>query len=185
MVLIFAASISRADDARVEFNRQIRPLLADRCFRCHGPDARQRKGDLRLDTAEGATAKWDGAAAIIPRDPQASELLRRISADDETERMPPPGAGKALTPDEIQLLRRWIEQGAEYQPLWSFIPPTRPALPPVNDSTWAANEIDRFVLARLESQKIKPSAASDRVTLLRRLSLDLVGLAPTPSEVDA
>src|SRR5947207_1624167 len=92
--LVFRTSISRADDARVEFNRQIRPLLADKCFRCHGPDARQRKGDLRLDTAEGATAKRDGMAAIVPRDSSVSELIRRISADDETERMPPAGAGK-------------------------------------------------------------------------------------------
>lgn len=177
-------SISRADDTRVEFNRQIRPLLADRCFRCHGPDARQRKGDLRLDTAEGATAKRDGPAAIVPRDSSGSELIRRIAADDETERMPPPGAGKALTRDEIRLLRRWVEQGAEYQPVWSLIPPVRSALPSVANTAWPRNEIDLFVLSRLESHGIKPSAAADRITLFRRLFLDLVGLPPTPTDVD-
>ena len=185
VAVAMATSHSRADETHVEFNRQIRPLLADRCFRCHGPDARQRKGDLRLDTVEGATAKRDGTAAIVPRDSGASELIRRISTDDETERMPPPGAGKVLAPDEIQLLRRWIEQGAEYQPVWSLISPTRSGLPPVQDTAWPVNEIDRFVLARLESQRIKPSPAADRVTLLRRLSLDLVGLAPTPPELDS
>ena len=175
---------SAADDSRVEFNRQIRPLLSDRCFRCHGPDARHRKGDLRLDTAEGATAKRHGTAAIVPRDSAASELIRRVTADDESERMPPASAGKALSPDEVESLRRWVDQGAEYQPVWSLISPKRSALPSVKDAAWPRNEIDRFVLARLESQGIKPSLAADRVTLVRRLSLDLVGLAPTPSEVD-
>jgi mono/diheme cytochrome c family protein len=129
--------ITLADETRVEFNRQIRPLLSDRCFRCHGPDARQRKADLRLDTVDGATAKRDGTPAIVPRDSAASELIRRVATDDETERMPPPGAGKALSPDEVQLLRRWVEQGAEYQPVWSLIAPQRLAIPSVNDTAWA------------------------------------------------
>jgi len=185
LVFAFARSSCPAADTRVEFNRQIRPLLADRCFRCHGPDARQRKGDLRLDTAEGATAKRDGSAAIVPRDAQASELIRRITAGDEGERMPPLGAGKPLAPDEIQLLRRWVEQGAEYQPIWSLIPPTRASIPQVQMTAWPIHEIDRFVLARLESHGIAPAREADRVTLLRRLSLDLTGLAPTPLEVDS
>jgi hypothetical protein len=183
-MIALAATNSRGDDSRVEFNREIRPLLADRCFRCHGPDARQRKGDLRLDTAEGATAKRDGTAAIVPRDSAASELIRRITADDEAERMPPPGAGKPLSSDEIQRLRRWVDQGAEYQPVWSLIPPQRIAPPAVKDAGWPRNEIDQFILARLESQAFKPSRAADRITLVRRLYLDLVGLAPTLSQVD-
>ncbi len=139
---------------------------------------------MRLDTADGATAKRDETAAIVPLKPGESEVIRRVTAADETERMPPAGAGKALSPEEVQLLRRWIEQGAEYQPIWSLVPPVRAALPLVKDAVWPRNAIDRFVLARLESHGIAPSPAADRVTLLRRLSLDLVGLAPTPSEVD-
>src|SRR5262249_30694938 len=123
----------RADEARIEFNRQIRPLLSEKCFRCHGPDARQRKADLRLDTAAGATAKREGGAAIIPGKPDDSELIRRVTSDDEAERMPPPGAGKPISPEQSRLFRQWIAEGAEYQPHWSSIPPRRPALPPVKN----------------------------------------------------
>jgi hypothetical protein len=183
--LAYCASISQADEIRIEFNRQIRPLLADRCFRCHGPDARQRKADLRLDTAEGSSANREGTPAIVRGDSAASELFQRVAADDDTERMPPAGAGKRLSPDEIELLRRWIDQGAEYQPIWSLIAPKRAGLPSVKDAAWPRNEIDRFILARLESHGLAPSMTADRVTLIRRLSLDLIGLAPTTDEIDA
>jgi hypothetical protein len=174
-----------ADERRVEFNRQIRPLLSDRCFRCHGPDARQRKGDLRLDTDAGAKAKRDSGPAIVPGKPDDSELIRRVSSDDDTERMPPPGAGKPLSRDEIRLLRRWIAEGAEYEPLWSYLPPRRPRIPPVQAAAWPQNPVDRFILARLEAEGLVPSPAADRMTFVRRLSLDLLGLAPVPDPVDA
>jgi hypothetical protein len=176
---------TRADEPRVEFNRQIRPLLSNRCFRCHGPDARQRKADLRLDLEGAAKGKRDGEPVIIPGKPDDSELIRRTTSEDETERMPPPGAGKPLTRDEANLLRRWITEGAEYQPLWSFLPPRRPRMPSVRDARWPQNPIDQFVLARLEAEDLIPSPAADNVTLIRRLSLDLLGLAPAPGQVDA
>jgi hypothetical protein len=183
--LLSFGQFARADQARAGFNRQIRPILSEKCFRCHGPDVRQRKADLRLDIAAGTAAKRESGAAIVPGKPDESELVRRVTSEDEAERMPPPGAGKPLSPEQIHLLRQWIQEGAKYQPHWSSIPPRRPALPPVRDSAWPRNAIDRFILARLEVQGLAPSSAADRVTLIRRLSLDLVGIAPTPAEVDA
>ena len=190
--ILFAASlaaslshVSSANEPRVEFNRQIRPLLSDRCFRCHGPDARQRKAELRLDTDAGAKTKRDGEPAIVPGKPDDSELIRRITSDDETERMPPAGAGKPLSRDEIGLLRRWVVEGAEYQPLWSFLPPRRPRIPPVRDTAWPRTAIDQFILARLEAENLAPSPTADKVALIRRLSLDLLGLAPATEQVDA
>jgi hypothetical protein len=176
---------TRADVPRVEFNRQIRPLLSDRCFRCHGPDARQRKADLRLDVETAAKARRDGDPAIVPGKPDESELIRRVTSEDEAERMPPPGAGKPLTREEISLLRRWIAEGAEYQPLWSFLPPRRPRPPPVRNAGWPHNPIDQFILARLEAEKLVPSRAADKLALVRRVSLDLLGLAPAPADVEA
>jgi hypothetical protein len=176
---------ARADQPRVEFNRQIRPLLSDRCFRCHGPDARQRKADLRLDVEMSAKAKRDGEPALVPGKPDDSELFRRVTSDDDTERMPPPGAGKPLTREEIGLLRHWIADGAEYQPLWSFLPPRRPRPPPVHNTAWPQNPIDQFILARLDAEGLSPSPAADTISLVRRISLDLLGLAPVPEDVDA
>jgi len=170
---------------KVEFNRDIRAILSDKCFRCHGPDAGHRKAELRLDTAEGATADLGGFRAIAPRKPDESELLLRISTKDETERMPPPGAGEPLSEEEVALFRRWIEQGAEYQPHWSYLPPRRPAVPSVGDDTWPRNDVDRFILSRLEKEGIAPALEADRVTLIRRLSFDLTGLPPRPADVQA
>ncbi|MBI3861005.1 MAG: PSD1 domain-containing protein [Planctomycetia bacterium] len=178
-------SMLQAADAPVDFNRQIRPLLSDRCFRCHGPDGAQRKADLRLDSADGATAQRDGGAAIVPKDPAGSELIRRITSTDESEQMPPAEAGKPLSPEEIELLRRWIEQGAAFQTHWSLIPPRRSPLPRVGNSAWPVNEVDRWIMAKLEQAGLAPAPEADPVTLLRRLSLDLTGLLPTPAEVDA
>jgi hypothetical protein len=140
---------------------------------------------LRLDLEGAAKGKRDGEPVIIPGKPDDSELIRRTTSEDETERMPPPGAGKPLTRDEANLLRRWITEGAEYQPLWSFLPPRRPRMPSVRDARWPQNPIDQFVLARLEAEDLIPSPAADNVTLIRRLSLDLLGLAPAPGQVDA
>jgi len=163
---------------RVDFAREVRPILADRCFACHGPDAERRKADLRLDTPAGARA-------LVPGEPDASELYRRIASADPDERMPPPDSGKSLAPEEIEVLRRWIAEGAEWTEHWSFVPPRRPSLPAVARSGWPRGPIDALVLARLEAEGLGPAPDADRRTLIRRLSLDLAGLPPTPPEVDA
>ncbi|HEX5271069.1 MAG TPA: DUF1553 domain-containing protein, partial [Gemmataceae bacterium] len=165
--------------AAVEFNRDVRPILADACFPCHGPDKAKRKADLRLDTEEGA------AKVLTPGDPAKSELFRRVTARDNDERMPPPKSGRALTAAQIDALKRWIVEGARWQKHWSFIPPVRPPLPPVKSPARVRNGIDRFILARLERDGLAPSPEADRTTLLRRVTLDLTGLPPTPAEVDA
>ncbi len=187
-LLAVACATARAGEPRpdtVRFNRDIRPILSGVCFRCHGPDAARRKADLRLDTADGAFADLDGRHAIVPGDPEASELLYRISADDDTERMPPPQAGEALKPGQVALIRRWIEQGAKWEPHWSLVPPERPEIPAVKNPSWARNPIDRFIQARLEREGLSPSPEADRATLLRRVTLDLTGLPPEPGEIDA
>jgi hypothetical protein len=169
----------------VQFNRDIRPLLSDRCFYCHGPDEKNRKAGLRLDTFEGATKDRGGYRAIAPGKPDESELLRRVTAHDAGEVMPPPRAKKpAVTPQEAELLRRWIAQGAKYQGHWAFQPLASVAPPAVKNRQWARNEIDRFILARLERAGITPSPEADPRTLIRRLSLDLTGLLPQPVEVE-
>jgi hypothetical protein len=157
----------------IEFNRDIRPILSERCFSCHGPDAAQRQAGLRFDLQDGAKAVGD-------------EILRRVASVDPLERMPPPSSGKAqLSAHEIDLLRSWIAHGAPWQPFWSFIPPRRPDPPAVKDEEWLKNPIDRFILARLEREGLHPSAAADKRLLIRRVSLDLTGLPPTPAEVQA
>jgi hypothetical protein len=171
--------------ARVEFNRDIRPILSDACFRCHGPDRAKRKADLRLDLEEGAFADRDGERPIVPGDPDRSELYQRISSADAEEHMPPLGADRQLSPREVALVRRWIEQGARWQKHWSLIPPRRPSLPEVAESSWPSNPIDRFVLAALTSHGLAPSPEAAKTTLIRRVTFDLTGLPPTPAEVDA
>jgi hypothetical protein len=170
---------------RIEFNRDIRPILSDLCFHCHGPDAAKRKAKLRLDTEEGARADHDGVRALVPGDPGKSELLRRMITEDEKDRMPPTKLGRRLSPQQIALVKRWIEQGGQWQKHWSLIPSSRPELPHVTDKTWPRTGIDRFILARLEREGLKPAAEAERATLIRRVSLDLTGLPPTPAEVDA
>jgi hypothetical protein len=162
----------------VEFNHDIRPILSDICFKCHGPDQARRKADLRLDTEEGSRH------VLTPGKAAQSELYRRISATDDSERMPPPSSGRKLTAQQVELIRRWIEQGAKWQKHWSLIPPARSPLPRIA-STWPRNPIDAFILSRLDRDGLKPSPEADRTTLLRRVTLDLTGLPPTPAEVDA
>jgi hypothetical protein len=171
--------------AAVEFNRDIRPILADRCFQCHGPDKAKRKADLRLDTKEGAFADLGGYRALIPGNPGKSELYQRITAQEKEDRMPPVRSGRKLTKRQIDLIRRWIEQGARWQKHWAFLPPCRPALPRVKNPGWARNAIDYFVLDRLGREGLAPSPEADRTTLIRRVTFDLTGLPPTPAEVDA
>ncbi len=166
---------------KLEYNRDIRPILAENCFACHGPDSAARKADLRIDRRDAAVE----AGAIVPKDPDSSELVDRINSTDPKELMPPPATTKKLTPREKETLRRWIAQGAEYQPHWSLIPPKKPALPAVRDTAWVRNPIDRFVLAKLEANGLKPAPEADRRTLARRLSLDLTGLPPSVEMVES
>jgi hypothetical protein len=176
---------ARADE-KLSFNRDIRPILSDQCFQCHGPDERKREAGLRLDVKELAIRPAEsGVAAIVPSGPEQSGLVQRITSHDADELMPPPKSGKKLTPEQIELLQRWIAEGAEYQPHWAFIAPRRPELPAVKDPAWQHNPIDRFILARLEREGLQTSAEATRETLIRRVSLDLTGLPPTPQEVDA
>ncbi len=171
---------------KVDFNFQVRPILSDKCFRCHGPDVRGRKAGLRFDTKEGAFAETEsGARAIVPGKLEESELYGRITARDETERMPPKSLGRTLSPEEIDVLKRWIEQGAEWQTHWSFRPPVAAAVPDVKRAAWPRNPIDRFVLARIEAEGRTPAPEADRERLIRRVTFDLTGLPPTLAEIDA
>ncbi len=169
----------------VEFNRDIRPIFSDKCYTCHGPDKANRKSKLRFDTEAGAKQDLGGHFAIVPGDPAKSELVRRITAEKPAMRMPPVWSGYKLTDSEIGLIRRWIEQGANWEKHWAFIPPKRRPLPEVQDRSWPRNAIDNFVLARLEREGLTHSPEADRERLIRRVTLDLTGLPPTPSEIDA
>jgi hypothetical protein len=160
--------------AELEYNRDIRPILAENCFACHGPDSAARKADLRLDKREAAIEM----GAITPGDPAASSLIERIFSTDPDVVMPPPAAHKQLTPAQQQTLKRWIEAGAEYQPHWSFIAPQRPAIPVVSRPEWVRNPIDAFVLAKLDAAGLTPAPEADKRTLARRVSFDLTGLPP-------
>lgn len=177
---------SAQEKAAVDFNRDIRPILSDACFHCHGPDKVKRKAAVHFDTEEGARVDLGGYFAIVPGKPDQSELLKRIASADPAKRMPPPSSGHpALQPAQIDLMRRWIAEGARWQTHWAFLPPQRAKLPPVNQKSWVRNPIDAFVLARLEQEGLKPAPEAERATLIRRVSLDLTGLPPTPAEVDA
>ncbi|HVR75724.1 MAG TPA: PSD1 and planctomycete cytochrome C domain-containing protein [Planctomycetota bacterium] len=168
-----------------DFNRDIRPILSGNCFACHGPDRAKRKADLRLDTQAGALLDLGGRAAIVPGDPRRSEMYLRVTAADPDERMPPRKSGKSLSSGDVERLRSWIEAGAPWSEHWSYAPIERPAVPGADDPAFVRNPIDRFILERLRAEGLSPSAEADRVTLLRRIHLDLTGLAPSPDEVDA
>ncbi len=175
-----------APAAPVSFNRDIRPLMSNTCFHCHGPDASHRKAKLRLDVREEALLPGkSGARAIVPGKPDESEILKRIFSTDDDELMPPPEEHKPFTPEQKETFRRWVAEGAVYEPHWAYTPLIRPSPPAVQDAAWPENDIDRFVRAQQEKQGLTPSPEADRRTLLRRLSLDLTGLPPAPSEVEA
>jgi hypothetical protein len=188
ILLALAASLiagpSRAEPP-VDFTRDVRPVLARSCFKCHGPDPKARKGKLRLDDRADALRDRGGYAVIVPGDPDQSELVARIEDEDDTVRMPPPEMKFQLTAAEKETLRRWVAAGAEYRPHWAFVPPRPVPIPAVKQTGWGENPIDRFILARLEAQGLGPSPPADRYALVRRVYLDLVGLAPTPEEADA
>ena len=170
---------------RVDFNREVRPILAKNCFACHGQDEAKRAKGLRLDRRESAVKPLkSGETAIVPGDPDSSELILRITEEDETLRMPPRKSGNRLTPAEVDVLTRWIGEGAEYAPHWALIAPKALPLPDVNDKAWPRNGIDFWILSRLETEGLKPSPEADRYALLRRVSLDLRGLPPTLAEVE-
>ncbi|MFQ5928861.1 MAG: DUF1549 domain-containing protein, partial [Acidobacteriota bacterium] len=169
----------------VEFNRDIRAILSDNCFTCHGPDEKQRQVNLRLDSKEGIFADRGGYHIIVPGDPSSSRLFQKISAEDKVARMPPPWSERELTKKQIELIRQWIEQGAKWDRHWSFIPPQREPLPKVKEEGWPRNPIDHFILARLEREGLRPSPEANKVTLIRRVTYDLTGLPPTPAEVEA
>ncbi|PYK97543.1 MAG: hypothetical protein DME19_15905, partial [Verrucomicrobia bacterium] len=171
--------------ATVNFSRDILPVLSDNCFQCHGPDEKARKAKLRLDTQEGAFRVKDGNAVIVSGKSAESDLFRRITAVDPDDLMPPPDSNHKLTPQQIELVKRWIDQGAKWGRHWAFDPIGAPTPPGVKNKHWPINEIDRFVLARLEEEKLGPAPEADRERLLRRLTFDLTGLPPAPAEIDA
>jgi len=183
----FATSEAGVDlPDEVDFNDHIRPILSNNCFVCHGPDISTREADLRLDTRQHATARREeGGRAIVPGSARRSLLIKRITATDPEERMPPLEAKKTLAPREIALLRRWIEQGAEYKKHWSLIPPTPPEVPPAPKDAQAATDLDRFILARLDAQSLRPAPMASKAALIRRLSYVLTGLPPAPEDVRA
>lgn len=169
----------------VDFTRDVRPILVDRCFQCHGPDDKARKAGLRLDDRDAATKKGrSGLSAIVPGDVEKSELLARIKSKESTEVMPPAKVGKPLSPREIEVLERWVREGAPYAKHWAYVPPRRPDVPATRQANLARNPIDRLILARLDKEGLTASPEADRVTLLRRVTLDLTGLPPTIAEIE-
>jgi hypothetical protein len=178
VALTAVATHGRAAE-KLSYNRDVRPILSDTCFKCHGPDKGNRKGKLRLDVREAALAK----EAFVPGKPAESELVKRLHATDPDDVMPPKESARQLTDAQRAVLERWIAEGAVYEPHWAYIAPKKPAPPAVTDKAWSANPIDAFVRARLDTEKVMPSPEADRATLLRRLSLDLTGLPPTPAEI--
>lgn len=183
VAIVFTPNIAGAADS-LQFNRDVRPILSSKCFACHGPDPAAREADLRLDMESAAKADRGGYAAIVPGDASSSELVLRINSADDSVRMPPTGHGKPLSPKEIAVLTRWIEQGAAWQMPWSYVRPTRPETPNVEDKSWPLNWIDLFVLKRLETERLKPAREAAKTTLVRRLYIDLIGLPPTASQVE-
>ncbi len=185
-LICLPAEAGTPTDAPVSFSRDVRPILSRYCFKCHGPDDGSRQAGLRLDSFEHALKAADsGMPAVAPGKSAESELVRRILSEDDAEKMPPPAAKTSLTAEQKAILRRWVDQGAKYELHWAFVAPTKPALPSVKQTDWARNEIDRFILAKLESEALAPSPEADRYTYVRRVYLDLIGIPPTPEEADA
>lgn len=177
---------SAAATAPLQYNHDVRPILAENCFSCHGPDSAARKANLRIDRFDDAIApRKDNIFAIVPGKPDKSELVNRINATDPDDIMPPAKTQRILTPEQKKILARWIAEGAKYQPQWSLIPPVQAQIPKVHNRRWVRNAIDNFILARLEKEGLQPAPEADRRTLIRRVTLDLTGLPPTPEEVEA
>ena len=185
-MLFFAPTIALGDEAvrSIRFSRDIRPILSEHCLHCHGPDAGAREADLRLDVRQTYSKDDEATGIVVAGKPHDSELFRRIASDDEELRMPPADSGDRLTLPEVAAIRKWIEQGAEWEPHWSFIKPARPKLPVIENKHWPRNEIDHFIFQHLAKEDLKPSPEADKQSLIRRVTLDLTGLPPTPEEVD-
>ena len=169
--------------ATVDYSQDIRPILADNCYACHGPDEKSRQADLRLDTKEGAFSDPSGFPIIVPKKPDESELYLRITSEEDSYRMPPADFNKTLTPEQIKVIKQWINEGAKWEEHWAFTTPVRPTPPAVKKADWVKNPIDAFILARLEKEGLQPAKAADKRTLIRRLSFDLTGLPPTLEEI--
>lgn len=185
LLLALSPRLAAAPPERVDFNRDVRPILSKNCLACHGPDAGHRVGKFRLDQRESAVRKHrNGSAPIVPGSAAKSLLMRRVTTADDETRMPPKESGGALTAAQIEVLRRWIDQNAAYAEHWAYVKPARPPIPPVTDRTWTRNGLDCFILARLEAEGLRPAEEADRFMLLRRASLDLRGLPPSPREVN-
>ncbi len=179
MLISAFAAIAQADGP-LQYNRDIRPILFENCFACHGPDSNKRAADLRLDDRQAAI----DSGAITPGNPDASTLVSRILSEDPDSVMPPPESHKTLTAEQKKILIEWVKSGAEYQAHWAFVPPQQVAIPAVKQAGWVRNPIDNFVLARLESEQLTPAAEADLETLVRRACFDLTGLPPTPAQIE-
>ena len=174
---------SFGEKKKIDFDRDIRPILSDNCFHCHGPDAKNRKAKLQLNTFELATADRKRGKAIVPGDAMASDIIKRMITDDEDDIMPPIDSNRHMTKAQIELIKQWINEGAKFDEFWAFVKPNSPEVPKA-DKTWSKNPIDNFVYKKLEKLNLKPNPEADKRTLLRRLSLDLTGLPPTPEEIN-
>lgn len=185
LLLISGTVFAEGPARKIDFTRDIRPILSEYCYACHGPDSNKREADLRLDTQEGLFKKLDEHSVVLPGKAGKSDLYIRLITDDADLRMPPADSERTLKPEQIALIKRWIDAGADWQGHWAFVVPKRPAIPNVKKKPTVKNDIDRFVLAALNVRGLKQSSQTDRVTLIRRLSFDLQGLPPTPQEVNA
>jgi hypothetical protein len=184
LIALLVAADGAQGETKIDFNRDIRPILSDNCFACHGPDPAGREADLRLDVEAEATADRGGYAAVVPGSLDHSELIRRITSTDDSERMPPPDTGKSLKSAEVELLKRWVGEGAQWSLPWTYVTPSRHPVPEVKDAAWPRNAIDRFILSRLEAENLRPSQDCEKRTLARRLYFDLIGLPPSSKEID-
>ena len=180
---VFAFSTYASGEKTIDFNRDIRPILSENCYQCHGPDKNKRKADLRLDTRAGLFDEIDDAHPVVPGKPGESDLFSRITTPDADDHMPPAKSNKSLTPAQVAKVKTWIEEGADYQGHWAYLKPARAVDPAVELPT--RNYIDQFILARLKEQKLKPATEADKITLCRRVYFDLLGLPPSQKQVDA
>ena len=180
VTVVLLWSPSGADGQTVDFQREVRPILADNCFRCHGPDESSRQVRLRLDTEEGAFAERPNGQPVVPGDPSSSLLYQRVTHDNQRLRMPPVAANKTLTDEQIDILERWIAQGASWDQHWAFKAVTKSVLPAVSNESWVRNPVDQFILAELDATGLEPAPEADKRTIARRVALDLTGLPPDP-----
>ena len=182
---VFTVATKAADAEKIDYNRDIRPLLSNTCYTCHGPDSKQRQSGLRLDERKSAISLLESKThAIVPGNREKSELWKRLTAKDPDDRMPPADSGKKITPEQIELIGKWIDQGANFKKHWSFIPLSRPAVPKIPQGMTSRNEIDAFILAQLLKASLKPSPTANKTTLIRRVTFDLTGFPPTLKEID-